>query len=110
MFRKWIHSATSNEASFLDLRSQITDALDKCRFLGPIREVFGLQNTGLNLSDDEISNAQVSSKYKHSFILLVFIVRLLHKIVSCTCFLKNWSYPESFSFSSLHYLLLSAEN
>ena len=102
----------SHEASCFDLRSQITDALDKCRFLRSIREVFGLQNTDLDLSDDEMSDAQVSSKYRHSFILLVFIARLLHKIVRCTWFLsplKNWSYPESFSFPSLHYLLLSAE-
>ena len=38
-------------ASFLDLRSQITDVLNTCRFL-PIREVFGLQNTDLDLSED----------------------------------------------------------
>ena len=47
----------SYEASFFDLRSQITDALDKCTFLRPIREVFGLQNADLDLSDDEISDA-----------------------------------------------------
>ena len=91
----------SYEASFFYLRSQMTNALDKCRFLLPIREVFLLQNTYLDLSGDEILNAQVSSKYKHSFILLVFIARLLHKLVRCTMFLsplKNWSYPQLFSF------------
>ena len=50
------------ETSFFYLRSQITDALNKCRFLRPIREVFGLQNTDLDHSEDEMSNAQVSSK------------------------------------------------
>ena len=47
-------------------------------------------------------------KSPHSFILLVFIARLLHKIVRCTMFLpplNNWSYPELFSFPSLHVLL-----
>ena len=74
----------SYETSFFDLRSQITDALDKYNFLRPIREDFGLQNTDLDLSDDEMSNAQVSSKYNHSFMLLVFISMLLYKIVRCT--------------------------
>ena len=50
----------SYEASFFD-RSQITDALNKFRFLRPIREVFGLQNTDLDLCEDEMSNAQVAS-------------------------------------------------
>ena len=45
----------SNETSLFYLRSQITDALDKCRFLRPIHEAFGLQNTDLDLSDDEMS-------------------------------------------------------
>ena len=47
-------------------------------------------------------------KSPHSFILLVLIARLLHKIVRCTMFmppLKNWSYPELFSFPSLRVLL-----
>ena len=38
------------------LRFQITDALNKCRFLRPIREGFGLQNTDLDLSEDEMPN------------------------------------------------------
>ena len=54
----------SYEASFFDLRSQITDALNKCRFLRPIREVCGLHDTDLDLSEDEMTSAQVSSKYK----------------------------------------------
>ena len=56
----------SYEASVFDLPSQITDALNKCRFLRPVREVFGLQNTDLDLSEDEneMSNAQVYSKNK----------------------------------------------
>ena len=33
------------EASFFDLRSQMTNASDKCRLLSPIRKVFRLQNT-----------------------------------------------------------------
>ena len=41
--------------AFFDLRPQITDALNKCRFLRPIPEVFGLQNTDLDLSEDEMS-------------------------------------------------------
>ena len=45
----------SYEASFFDLRSQITNALNKCRFLRPIREVFGLQNTDMDLNEDEMS-------------------------------------------------------
>ena len=71
--------------------------------LRSIHEVFRLQNTDLDLSGNEIFNAQVSSKYKHSFVLLVFIARLLHKIVRCSMFLsplKNWSYPQLFSFPS----------
>ena len=54
----------SYEASFFYLRSQITDALNKCRFLRPIREVCGLHDTDLDLSEDEMTSAQVSSKYK----------------------------------------------
>ena len=54
----------SYETSYFDLPSQITDALNKCKFLRPIREVFGVQNIDLALSEDEMSNAQVSSKYK----------------------------------------------
>ena len=52
MFRKWIDSATRCHSFYL--RPQITDALTKCRFLRPIREVFGLQNTDLDLSEDEM--------------------------------------------------------
>ena len=53
--QKWIDSATRRH--FFYLRSPMTNALDKCTFLRPIREVFRLQNTDLDPSGDEIFNA-----------------------------------------------------
>ena len=64
----------------------MTNALDKCRFLRPIREVFGLQNTDLDLSDDEILLCLSLLKIQAFVYSLGIIARLLYKIVRCTIF------------------------